>query len=93
MKKLGIGPGDIVTYCTENRLDTYEPIFATFYLGATYNAWSHITALSNYFFHFFHQLSAFYADVITRKCFLPIVSNVYSTQIQIRFIKTFINFA
>ena len=47
MKKQGIGRGDIAVICSDNHMDISIPIFATFYLGATYNAWNHETATSN----------------------------------------------
>lgn len=47
MMKRGIGSGDVVVTCSNNHLDTYIPVFATFYLGAVYNAWSTDTNLGN----------------------------------------------
>ncbi|XP_058797691.1 uncharacterized protein LOC131667932 [Phymastichus coffea] len=41
LKKQGIGSGDVVTICMYDHLDTYIPIFATFYVGATFNVWNH----------------------------------------------------
>ncbi|KAL7306990.1 hypothetical protein TKK_0000740 [Trichogramma kaykai] len=55
MKKQGIGPKDIVVYCTYPRPDTEVPVLATFFVGATYNGWSHQIALKSarYFLKFF----------------------------------------
>lgn len=47
MEKRGIGNGDVVVTCSHNHLDAYVPVFATFYLGAVYNAWSPDTNLGN----------------------------------------------
>ena len=40
LKNQGIGSKDIVTVCSHNQFDTYIPMFATFYVGAIYNAWN-----------------------------------------------------
>ncbi|XP_058807866.1 luciferin 4-monooxygenase-like [Phymastichus coffea] len=45
MKEYGVKLGDIITICSYNHLDTYVPIFATFYLGATFNGWDHEVGL------------------------------------------------
>lgn len=44
MKKLGITPQDIVVVVTNNHLDTYIPVFATFFVDAIFSAWNqHLT--------------------------------------------------
>ncbi|XP_008209711.1 luciferin 4-monooxygenase-like isoform X2 [Nasonia vitripennis] len=39
MRKMGVGPGDVVTICTNNQVDDYVPVLATFYVGAIFNPW------------------------------------------------------
>lgn len=49
MRKLGIGPGDVVTICTNNQLYDYVPVLATFYVGAIFNPWSYGIELREYY--------------------------------------------
>lgn len=39
MKKLGIKPYDIIVECTENNLDSYIPLLATFFVDAIFSTW------------------------------------------------------
>ena len=41
LKNENITTGDIIAMSTNNRLDDYIPLLATFYLGAIYNPWQH----------------------------------------------------
>lgn len=48
MQKQGIGPGDVVTLCSNNRMDACIPFFATFLVGAICNPWHHDVPLSKF---------------------------------------------
>ena len=46
LRSQGIGKNDVVSLCSNNSLDSYIPMFGTFYEGAIYNPWNHEIALS-----------------------------------------------
>ena len=55
LRKENIGKDDIISICTNNRMNAYIPILATFYEGAINNAWHHEITLSKiYNIIFFH---------------------------------------
>ena len=41
LRSQGVGKNDVVSLCSYDSLDSYVPILAAFYEGATYNAWHH----------------------------------------------------
>ncbi|XP_058795540.1 uncharacterized protein LOC131666698 [Phymastichus coffea] len=41
LKKLGIGPQDIIVTCTHNHLDSYVPFIATIFIDAIFNGWNY----------------------------------------------------
>lgn len=40
MKKQGVSPNDTIVACTHNQLDSYLPVFATFFVDAVFTGWS-----------------------------------------------------
>lgn len=41
LKKEGFGPGDVISLLSPCILDVYSVVFATFFIGATYNPMEH----------------------------------------------------
>ncbi|CAG5074025.1 Similar to Luciferin 4-monooxygenase (Photuris pensylvanica) [Cotesia congregata] len=39
LKKQGVKPGSVVSFCSKNHFDRCIPLFATYYLGAIFNPW------------------------------------------------------
>ena len=37
-----IQPGDVIGICTNNRMDSYIPCFASMYIGAVFNPWCEV---------------------------------------------------
>ncbi|XP_058799253.1 uncharacterized protein LOC131668820 [Phymastichus coffea] len=64
MREYGVKPGDIVIVCSDNHLNTYIPVLATFYVGAILNGWDHniLLTTARYFIKFFEPKLIFVCE-------------------------------